>query len=45
MEEKNKRVGMKRRTLKFVNGVKFEDFVYLPLFNEFVVLKFRGFRE
>ena len=36
---KLKRVGMTRRTLKF-NGVRrVEDFIYLPQFKEFVILK------
>ncbi len=36
------RVGMIRRTLKFKDGVRFEDFLYLPLFDGFVVLRGKG---
>ena len=44
---KNKRVGMKRRTIKIKVLDKgrykvFEDFVYLPLVKEFVVLRLGG---
>ncbi len=39
---KNNRVGMIRRTLKFKGSVRFEDFIYLPLFNRFVVLRVKG---
>ena len=41
--ENNKRVGMKRRTLKYLNGRNVEELVYLPLIKDFVVLKFGGF--
>ena len=37
---KNKRVGMKRRTLKFIDGVKFEELINLPY--GFVVLNVKG---
>lgn len=40
---KNKRVGMKRRTLKFIAGRRVEEFVYLPFIKNFVVLRFGGF--
>ena len=41
---KNKRVGMIRRTLKFINGRRIEEFIYLPIKN-FIVLRFGGFEE
>ena len=37
------RVGMIRRTLSFRGSVRFDELVYLPLFNGFIVLKFGGF--
>ena len=39
---KNKCVGMIRRTLKFIDGVKIESFIYLPQFKRFVVLNVKG---
>lgn len=39
---KLKRVGMIRRTLKFVNGLRFEELIYLPQFKNFVVLNVKG---
>ena len=40
---KNKRVGMIRRTMKFIAGRRVEEFIYLPQFKRFVVLRFGGF--
>lgn len=40
---KLKRTGMKRRTLKYINGRNVEEFIYLPLIKDFVVLRFGGF--
>ena len=39
---KNKRVGMIRRTLKFIGGRRFESFIYLPMIKNFIVLNVRG---
>lgn len=38
-----RRVGMKRRTLKWIGGRRVEGFIYLPLIKDFVVLRFGGF--
>jgi len=35
---KNKRVGMKRRTIKISGGVVFDELRYLPQFKDFMVL-------
>ena len=35
---KNSRVGMKVRTLKWIGGHRFEEFRYLPMIKNFVVL-------
>ena len=39
---KNKRVGMIRRTLKFIAGRRIEDFIYLPMIKNFIVLNVKG---
>lgn len=39
---KNKRVGMKRRTVKICGGVVFDDRIYLPQFKRFVVLRIKS---
>ncbi len=39
---KNKRVGMIRRTLKFIGGRRVEDFIYLPMIKNFIVLNIKG---
>jgi len=39
---KNRRVGMIRRTLKFVDGRRVEEFVFLPMIKNFVVLNVKG---
>jgi hypothetical protein len=39
---KNKRVGMIRRTLKFINGQRIESFIYLPMVKKFIVLNVKG---
>ncbi len=40
---KNMRVGMIRRTVAIRGGVVFDEFIYLPQFKGFVVLRFGGF--
>lgn len=39
---KNKRVGMIRRTLKFIAGRRIEEFIFLPMIKNFIVLNVRG---
>ena len=39
---KVRRVGMIRRTLKFVAGRRIEEFVYLPMIKNFIVLNVKG---
>lgn len=39
---KNRRVGMIRRTIKFIDGEKVEDLRYLPMIKNFVVLNVKG---
>lgn len=42
---KLKRTGMKRRTLKWIDGRRIEEFVYLPMIKNFIVLRFGGFKD
>ena len=39
---KNNRVGMIRRTLKFIGGHRVEGFIYLPMIKNFIVLNVKG---
>ncbi len=39
---KNKRVGMKRRTIKIIGGVVFDEFRHLPIIKGFVVLNVKS---
>lgn len=42
---KNKRVGMIRRTLKWIDGRRVEEFIYLPMIKNFIVLNVKGWFE
>ncbi len=39
---KNSRVGMIRRTLKFIGGRRAEEFVFFPMIKKFIVLNVKG---